>query len=249
MARTREIFARLLESRKGLAGEIAAAGGNLRAGLYTRLAPSGDTLAKVREAAESIRRQPFLEEEFPMPRGTVELLDEEAARMEAGGYAPRFLAEGTREGRPKMHRKTQLIATRRVMRALAEEPWTREALRRQVIARADATSDPEALLEAQEPLGFGMDLMRRLESSPATTSPDALFYLTAGSKNQDPRGAALDGETAYVVAGPWTLYLYSDFLFLMSATTWLEDESELAALIPVEKERHRKLGRFMKKIL
>ena len=69
MARTREIFARLLESRQGLAGEIAAAGGHLRVGLYTRLAPSGDTLAKVREAAEGIRRQPFLEEEFPMPGG------------------------------------------------------------------------------------------------------------------------------------------------------------------------------------
>jgi hypothetical protein len=135
------------------------------------------------------------------------------------------------------------------MRALAEEPWTREALRRQVTARADATSNPEGLLEAQEPLGFGMDLMRKLESSPATTAPDALFYLTAGSKNQDPRGAALDGETTYVVAGPWTLYLYSDFLFLMSATTWLEDESQLAELIPVTKERHRKLGRFMEKIL
>ena len=249
MARTREIFARLLESRQGLAGEIAAAGGHLRVGLYTRLAPSGDTLAKVREAAEGIRRQPFLEEEFPMPRGTVELLDEEAARMEAGGYAPHFLAEGTRAGRPKMHRKTQLIATRRVLRALAEEPWTREALRRQVTARADATSNPQGLLGAQEPLGFGMDLMRSLESSPATTSPDALFYLTAGSRNQDPRGAALDGETTYVVAGPWTLYLYSDFLFLMSETTWLEDESQLAELIPVKKERHRKLGRFMEKIL
>ena len=249
MARTREIFSRLLESRQGLAGEIAAAGGHLRVGLYTRLAPSGDTLAKVREAAEGIRRQPFLEEEFPMPRGTVELFDEEAARMEAGSYAPHFLAEGTRAGRPKMHRKTQLIATRRVLRALADEPWTREALRRQVTARADATSNPQGLLEAQEPLGFGMDLMRSLESSPATTSPDALFYLTAGSKNQDPRGAALDGETTYVVAGPWTLYLYSDFLFLMSETTWLEDESQLAELIPVKKERHRKLGRFMEKIL
>ncbi|HEX9189262.1 MAG TPA: hypothetical protein VGB87_19450, partial [Vicinamibacteria bacterium] len=249
MARTREIFARLLESRSGLAPEIQAAGGHLRVGLYTRLAPSGDTLAKVREAADAIRRQPFLQEEFPMPRGTVELLEQEAARMVGRGYAPQFLVEGTREGRPKMHRKTQLIATRRVMRALAEEPWTIEALRRQVVARADATSDPDGLFEAEEPLGFGMDLMRRLESSPATSSPGALFYLTAGSKNQDPRGAALDGETTYVVAGPWTLYLYSDFLFLMSATTWLEDERELGALIPVEEERHRKLGRFMRKIL
>jgi hypothetical protein len=248
MARTREIFARLLASRKGLAREIAEAGGHLRVGLYTRQAHSGDTLAKTREAAESLRRQPFLLEEFPMPRGTVELLEAEADRMEREHYTP-DIKPGTREGRPKMHRKTQMLATWRVMRALAEEPWTLEALRRQVVARADATSDPRALLDAPEPLGLGMDLMERLQASPATNAPNAVLYLTAGSKNQDPRGAALDGETTYVVAGPWTFYLYSDFLFLVAATTWLEDEAQLAELIPVGKERHRKLGRLLDKIL
>jgi hypothetical protein len=249
MARTREILARLLESRNRLDPEIRAAGGHLRVGLYTRLAPSGDTLAKIREAADAIRRQPFLPEEFPMPRATVELLEAEAARMEAEGYAPRFLATGTREGRPKMHRKTQLVATRRVMRALAEEPWTLEALRRQVVARADATIDQRGLFGAEEPLGFGMDLMRRLEGSLEKGPPDALFYLTAGSKNQDPRGAFLDGETSYMVAGPWTFYLYSDFLFLMAATTWLESRTQLDELIPVHGERHRRMGRFIEKIL
>jgi hypothetical protein len=35
----------------------------------------------------------------------------------------------------------------------------------------------------------------------------------------------LDGETSFVVAGPWALFSYSDFVFLMAATTWVENES------------------------
>lgn len=246
MARMREIFARLLEARKSLADPIEASGGHLRVGLYTRSAPSGDTVAKIREAAAGLRRYAFLAEEFPVPSGTVELLEEEAASLEASGYKPRFLADRTREGRPKMHRKTQFFAGRRGLRALTDEPWTREALRRQVTARAEATADPEAL---QSPLGRGIDLFDRIDARPPEASRDALYYFTAGSKNQDPRGAALDGETSYVVAGSWSLVAYSDFLFLMGATTWLEDEGQLAELIPWGKEKSRKLGRFVRKLL
>ena len=77
----------------------------------------------------------------------------------------------------------------------------------------------------------------------------AVFYLTVGSKNQDPRSAFLDGETAFVVAGPWSLVGYSDFLLLMSATTWVENEAELTKLIPVEEEKARKIGRRIGKVL
>jgi hypothetical protein len=70
-----------------------------------------------------------------------------------------------------------------------------------------------------------MDLMR-LREQPGDDVAGALFYLTAGSRTRT--AGRLDRETTYVVAGPWTLYLYSDFLFLMSATTWLEDGNQLA---------------------
>ena len=249
MARTREIFARLLESRKGLAEEIAAAGGHLRVGLYTRLAPSGDTLAKVREAAEGIRRQPFLEAEFPMPRGTVELLEKEAARMEAEGYAPRFLAEGTRAGRPKMHRKTQLFATRRALRALADDPRALESLRSQLDARAEATADPRSVLDERTPLGSPNQILRLARDQPPDGARNALYYLTVGSKNQDPRSAFLDGETAYVVAGPSALWSYSDFMFLMAATTWVESAEQIDALVPVTNEKDRHLGRLIQKLI
>ena len=122
LARTREVFARLLEVRRIMAAEIAASGGHLRVGLYTRAAASGDTLGKIREAAAGLRRHAFLADEFPMPADTPRLFDEVAGELEANGYKPQFIAAGTREGRPKMHRKTQLFVTRRALRAYADFP-------------------------------------------------------------------------------------------------------------------------------
>jgi hypothetical protein len=52
-----------------------------------------------------------------------------------------------------------------------------------------------------------------------------------------------------VVAGPWSLVGYSDFLLLMAATTWVQSEAELTSLIPVGEEKARKIGRLIGKIL
>jgi hypothetical protein len=250
MARTRELFARLLQTSHVLGDEIEAAGGHLRVGFYTRAAPTGDTLAKVLEAAEGFRRHPFLLEEFPLPAETVELLEDEAAALEAAGYEPAVLAtQGVREGRPKMHRKTQLFATRQALRALADHPLALESLKRQLDARAEATADPRSVLEEKTPLGSRNKILRLARDQPPPGAEDALYYYTAGSKNQDPRSAFLDGETEYVVAGPSALWLYSDFMFLMAATTWVEDLAEIDVLVPVTSEGDRHLGRLIQKLL
>jgi hypothetical protein len=249
LARTREVFARLLEVRRTMADEIRASGGTLRVGVYTRAARSGDTLEKIREAAEGLRRYPFLEEEFPMPSGTAGLFDEVAAELEARGYRPQFIAEGTREGRPKMHRKTQLFLSRKAVRAYADLPEVRESIRQQLGARAKATADPASVFGEEDPLDTPRPIIERLRTDPPAGTEGAILYYTTGSKNQDPRGAFLDGETSYVVAGPWSLVGYTDFMLLMAATTWVETGEELTKLIPVEEERARKIGRLIRMVL
>jgi hypothetical protein len=249
LARTREIFARLLEVRRIMADDIAASGGHLRVGAYTRASLSGDTLGKIREAADGLRRYPFLQDEFPMPANTAGLFDEVAADLEARGYKPRFIAEGTREGRPKMHRKTQLFLTREAMRAYASAPPVRESVRLQLGARARTTADPVSVFEQEDPLDTPRPIIEAMRREPPPGLEKAVFYLTTGSKNQDPRSAFLDGETAFVVAGPWSLVSYTDFLLLMAATTWVESEAELTRLIPVEEEKARKLGRLVRSVL
>jgi hypothetical protein len=249
LARTREIFARLLEVRRIMAGEIAASGGHLRVGVYTRASSSGDTLGKIREAAEGLRRYPFLQDEFPMPTETPRLLDDVARELEDRGYKPLFIAAGTREGRPKMHRKTQLFLTREALRAYAGLPEVRDSLRAQLGARARATANPVSIFEQEDPLDTPRPVLERMRREPPPGTENAVFYLTVGSKNQDPRSAFLDGETSFVVAGPWSLMAYSDFLLMMAATTWVESEAELTKLIPVEEEKARKIGRLIGKVL
>ena len=249
LARTREVFARLLEVRRIMGNEIAASGGQLRVGVYTRAASSGDTLAKIREAADGLRKYPFLQDEFPMPTDTAGLLDRVAADLEAQGYKPQFIAEGTREGRPKMHRKTQLFVTREALRRYADVPEVVESLRGQLGARARVTASPVSVFEQESPLETERPILERMRKDPPPGMEKAVFYLTVGSKNQDPRSAFLDGETAFVVAGPWALVSYSDFMLLMAATTWVENEAELTKLIPVEEEKARKIGRLIGKVL
>ncbi|MGD8897624.1 MAG: hypothetical protein PVJ73_16450, partial [Acidobacteriota bacterium] len=249
LARTREIFGRLFEAGQVLKEEIERAGGHLRVGLYTRSARSDDNLSLFRDTARRLRKNRWLIEEFPMPRNIVTFLDEEADKLEDQGYEPYFIAPGTREGRPKMHRKTQFFSTRRALRATVDLPMAVEGLRHYLDVDSKGTADPLALLDKDTPLGPRGPVLTRLETDPPPGAKDAVFFLTVGSKNQDPRSAFLDGENSYVVAGPWTIAYYPGFLFLMANTTWIEEQAQLDELISVEEKGARKLGRMIRKVL
>jgi hypothetical protein len=248
LARTREIFGRLFEAGEVLKEEIERQGGHLRVGLYTRSSRADDNLSLFRETARRLRETPWLIEEFPMPANIVELLEDEADRLEAQGYEPFFIAPGTREGRPKMHRKTQFFATKRAMKAALEMPEATPGLLRYLERDSAGTADPASLLEAS-PLRPAGPVARRLANDPPPGAEDALYFLTVGSKNQDPRSAFLDGETSYVVAGPWTLAYYPGFLFLMANTTWIQEHDQLEGLISVEEGKARQLGRWIRKVI
>jgi hypothetical protein len=76
--------------------------------------------------------------------------------------------------------------------------------------------------------------MSRNLSASGTVAPGA-----AGA----PWSAFLDGETLFAVSGPSTLWSYTDFMFMMAATTWLDSADQLEKLIPPSGERSSKLGR------
>jgi hypothetical protein len=218
-------------------GYFGAAGGSWDGGARL-LAPSGDTLAKIREAAEGFRRFPFLREEFRVPAELPRFLETVAAALEAAGYKSVALAEG-REGPPRMHRKTQLFVTRRALRAVADDPRTLESLRRLLDTVAETTADPTSVLDEDDPLGTPNEILKGLRTSARETARNGIFYLVVGSKNQDSRSALLDGDVTCVVAGPAVLWSYADFMFLMAATNWLEDPATLDKLMPLPKEKHR----------
>jgi hypothetical protein len=148
-----------------------------------------------------------------------------------------------------MHRKTQLFVTRRAARAYADLPEGVGSVRLQLLRRAATTANPASVFEEDSPLETERPILEPMRRQPLSGTEDALYYLTVGFKNQDPRSAFRDGETSLAMAGPWSLLAYSDFLLLMAATTWVENEAELTKLIPVEEEKARKLGRLIGKVL
>jgi hypothetical protein len=113
-------------------------------------------------------------------------------------------------------------------------PLLQERLPELIRTAAAGTSDPQSLLDAATPLGPAGPVLTRLATDPPTGARDALYFLTVGSKNQDPRGAFLDGELSYVVAGLWSLAYYPDFLVLMANTEWIEKQEQFEELITVE---------------
>jgi hypothetical protein len=249
LARTREIFGRLFEASQVLEDEIAREGGHLRVGLYTRATPSDDTLGALREVKENLEMYPWLIDEFPMPRGIVDFAEKAADDLEAQGYEPRFIAAGTREGRPKMHRKTQIFATKSALRAIADMPETLVGIGRYITFVAQATADPASVLSEDTVLGPSGPVLTRIKEDPPPGARGALYYLTVGSKNQDPRSAFLDGETSYVVSGPWGLFYYPDFIALMANTTWIQKQEDLEELISVEESKARGLARKIRSVI
>ena len=211
LARAREIFGRLLEASQVFEDDIAEAGGHLKVGLYTRAAMSDDSVSAIREVATRLQASPWLIEAFPMPRGIVDFLDEQASALEAQGFEPQFIAKGTRKGRPKMHRKVQFFATKEALRAVADMPALIDGLRDYLKFYSDASADPASVVTGESALGPEGPILKRLERDPPPGAEDALYFLTVGSKNQDPRSANLDGETSFVVAGPWSLFYLPGF--------------------------------------
>jgi hypothetical protein len=51
------------------------------------------------------------------------------------------------------------------------------------------------------------------------------------------------------VAGASSLWLYSDFMFLMADTTWVESLEEIDELVPVTDEKNRSPGRLIEKLI
>ena len=188
LARTREIFARLLEVRRIMAGEIAALGRpparrrlhagrplrrHARARSARRRTASGSTRSS-RTSSRCRRTRPGCSTEV-------------AAELEADGYKPRFIAEGTREGRPKMHRKTQLFVTRRgPPRATRTSRRSVESLRGQLGARARVTANPVSVFEQESPLETERPILERMRKEPAARDGEGGLLPDGGIEEPGP---------------------------------------------------------------
>jgi hypothetical protein len=206
--------------------------------------------ARFREVAASYRRYEFLRDEFPVADAFLDALDRAATAIEAEGFAPEALPQDAQARSPKLHRKTQFFAGREALRAIARHPEVDAAIKTQIALEAVVTTRPEAgPVVEQERFELLKPFLAAEASLPRELKDRSLFYLTVGSRNQDVRGAILDGEVLYVLSGSWSLWAYADMFLLFGSTTWIESPEEMDRLLPPSSEWRRRLGRWMRKVI
>jgi len=249
LARSREVFSRFFEIQQQLGPEIEAAGGRLRTGLYTRRTGFDETDARLREIVEGYRRYPFLSDEFPLAVSFFDTLLHGPRVRNVSALEHQIPLRDAREREPQLHRKTQFLATRESLRALAEAVATQRGARDPFLQAA--AGGPLTFAErdrlATESTWLGGELVEAHRRLPAAIKARSVFYLTVGSLNKDTRGQVLDGEVLYVLSGESSLAAYTDFAALLGSTTWIEGQEELDDLLPPVTHLKRRISRWVRK--
>lgn len=246
MARGRALVTRLFEVQELLQDAFADAGGSFRIGLYTNSASVNDLPAMLREMVAQFDEAPFLRDDFPFPDSVYGLLAGLPDFLSAHGFQAKPLVTDTTERQTKLHRKTQLLGMRSVLREIARELDV-ETMGALLIDAASRMARPDSVpgdlrsqMRALEPL------ISRISLLPDSLRERSVLYALVGSMNKDARSMMLDGETLLAVSGRWGLVQYLDYALLAGRTTWLHDRAQVDELLPPYSTFDRWLGRLLR---
>lgn len=251
MSVSQELVTRIVVAAEELGDVIREDGGEFRVGLYTRESPIGALREELAEVSRTYARYPFLHELFPMPERGWEIVhrfrDDESAAPPPFGLAP----SAASDPRPKLHRKTQFIASGAVLDAMARHPAMLEALEATLRGHEEGAVRPSESgpIPSQERMRVPLRVLEVFDSLSGAARDSSVSYLLTGSLNKDVRSMALDGEAIAVVAGRWALQAYLDFFLLSGVTTWVESEAEVERLLPPYPWPKRWIGRRLRRLI
>lgn len=251
MSTMQELMTRLVLVADDFGESITRAGGDLRVGLYAREAPLDDLPTILGDLDDALGRDPFLAEIFPSreeARRVIRRLRNQA--LPSPGFPG---VEDAVERLPKMHRKTQFIASASLLRALASSGRIEDLLAEAVtsVVLNGSTAESSGKENGGTPAGpsAGLrDLYEELAREGAFEENPVLYYLT-GSVNKNVRSMALDGEVLAAVAGPWALQAYTDFLLLSGGVVWVRTPAEIDRLLPPYSGLKRRIARWLYPVL
>jgi hypothetical protein len=240
MARAHELLTRLLLARRELAPALAAAGGEMRVGLYA-LPLDGDGFAsRVDRWTTQMRAAPFLQTLLPF---STALLNDSAALAVVRGGAPEDSSAP-----PKLHQKVQFLATRELWTAITSSPeWPHlmsTYLRYRSVTYSRGSRDPSALA-----LPDSLSIISHRIMAPLRDNARAVSYAMVGSQNQDYRGMFMDGEVDVLCTGAESLVPLVDLVFMVGTVTWIDDQAALDRLLPPPGELKRRIARVTKDAL
>ena len=248
MARSRALVARMLAIQNLMGDVFADAGGSFRIGLYTRTAEVDDLPAMLREAEAQFDENPFLREEFPFPEPVYDLLAAAPDLLTEGGFETQPLVSDAVDRQPQLHRKTQLLGMRSVLREVAREMDV-ETVGKYLVHSAAGMARPDSVpRDLRSRAAVAHPMVSSIEQLPDSLQQRAILFALVGSMNKDARGMLLDGETLLAVAGPWSMVHYPDFASLLGRTTWLREPEQLDELLPPYSTLNRWLGRLLRDV-
>jgi len=255
-AAERDVMLRLLQIRDRLAPQIRRAGGELRVGLYDSRTQVTDAPGRLREVREGLRRAPWIRSVIPFDDRTLAVLDRAIVYTESDGRDVTDIARDERPRAPLLHQKTQLIARPGAIESLVRHPGWDDVLAEAMRVQSRQSSDFARQLGALNPevdsaATRGVDaLLRSYEQSLSDADRKAFsFYFSLGTQNQDPRGIMMDGDATVLVSGLQAAVGLADLYYLMARSAWIEDRSQLDALLPDPGRLARLLARMLRKAL
>ncbi|HEV2672311.1 MAG TPA: hypothetical protein VGU74_14560 [Gemmatimonadales bacterium] len=237
MSRAHELLERLLLARRVLAPALAAAGGDLRIGLYALPVDEKGFESRVDRWTSAIRTTPFLQTLLPF-----------AAALTADSTALVIAQTGTPEdptAPPKLHQKVQFLATRELWQGMVASPeWPRlmgTYIRYRAATYARSTRDTAA-----RALPDSLEMIAERVLAPLRHNSRAASFALVGSQNQDYRGMFMDGEIDLLCTGPESIVPLVDLVFMVGTVTWIDDAAALDRLVHPPSELQRRLARAMK---
>jgi hypothetical protein len=195
------------------------------------------------------RRYPFLTDEFPFAPSFFQVLRGSQRLTNSTALDDPIPLRGSRERGQQLHRKTQFLATRASLQALAQVVASQQDLDGPFFraARGGPLQPEERARLAVEDAWLGGELIQANRRLPDEAKARSVYYLTVGSMNTDTRGHVQDGELLYVLAGESSLTAYTDFAALVGSTTWIDSQEELDRLLPPVTRLKRRISRWVRK--
>jgi hypothetical protein len=248
MSRAQETWERFIVARDILGGDIEAAGGMLRIGMYSPQVGVGDLVGRVHELEAALEEHAWLKELHVFDQSFFDAIDRVDSMFREKHFRPEYLDGAETDGKPKLHLKAQFFASADAWDEVMGSPMLGELLvhyfERRIEQIEHSAIDYEAHSKHRE---FGGQVQRKyVEQAGLADDWKPILYLTVGSQNMNNRSMLMDGEVIVVMSHFEALAGLIDFLLIAGLCDWVDTREDLERLLPAYGGTKRKIARTVR---
>jgi hypothetical protein len=229
MARSYEMFARLVTVQNMMAEEFDEVGGMLKTGFYDPDMDVKDIRARATRFVERLDQHEFLQELLDPHPEAYQALREVDGLLAERGFEVVHVVEDSDVRKPQLHLKAQFFASREAWEAFLPHPVMADVIRTYAVQRADQISstdskyvDPTRLQDVLNAV-VRPAFTKHVQAMPPELVERIVWYISVGSQNQDYRGMFLDGEVSFITSGWESVWGLVDFVWILGMCDWVDD--------------------------